>query len=173
MILRIFMIVAFSVLSIFLLNKTATFHTIRLFQRSDPNDPFVGTIEIQPAHVPTSVRVTLSTSQTDDIRIVDKAPGSWNDQDNVDWGMQDDTPFGVTIFLKDFKSPQVFGCWFRLSQSADKLEVEAAPEQAEIHVLREGELHRYRRNIEIFGGVLCILALFVWCYRSCWFRSTV
>lgn len=169
-----FIIVTSSTVSMFLLNETTTFHTIRLLQRTDSSDPSVGTLEVQPAHTPADVALTLSTSQVDDVEIEYKAPASWNDQDPVEWGIKNDSPFGSTITLNDFRSPQVFGCWFRLSKKpADGLKADAtAVHHAEIRVLRDEQLRSYRRNIRIFGGVLCVVSLVYWSYRSCWFRRT-
>lgn len=166
-------ICAVSAPSVFLLNKTATFHNIRLLQRTLSSDATVGEIEIQPAHRPTNLTVSLSTNQARQIKIVDKAPSSWNRLDPVEWRMQNETPYGVTLFLQDFKSPQVFGCWYRLSAADGDLEVEVSPSSPEVRVLRTGQLDRYQRNAWIFGGFLCVVALVFWSYRSSWCRPSL
>lgn len=168
---RVILICLMSTLSVFLLNQVTTFHNIRLMEEVRSNDRSVGTIEIRPAHTSTNLTINLSTSQINDVRIVDKAPASWNNEDPVDWRMQNDSPYGVTLFLKDFKSPQVFGCWYRLSGAeADELEVDVTADPAEVRVLRRQELSRYRRNVFISGGLLCVAGLVFWSFRSSWFR---
>jgi hypothetical protein len=156
--------------SIFLLDQTATFHNVRLLQRTDPASPAVGTVEVQPAHTPTNLVINLSTNQGKQVTILYKAPGSWNDQDPVDWRMQNDGPNGVTYFLRGFRSPQVFGCWYRLSAGAEQLDLEVIADPPEVRVVRSPELQRYRRNIWIFGGLLCVAALALWLYRSFWLQ---
>ncbi|HEY6764293.1 MAG TPA: hypothetical protein VI386_05935 [Candidatus Sulfotelmatobacter sp.] len=167
---RVIVISSMSALSVFLLNETAIFHNIRLLQKTDATNPFVGTIEIQPAHTPTNLAVSLSTSQTGHISILDKAPASWNNLDPVDWSMQNDSTYGVTFFLKDFKTPQVFGCWYRLSAGAEELGVDVRTDSPEVRVLRGQQLHKYRQNIWICGGLICAMALVSWSYRSFSFR---
>jgi|ERR1035441_2041499 heme/copper-type cytochrome/quinol oxidase subunit 2 len=167
---RAIVIVCLCTISVFLLDEIATFHNVRLLQRTDSGNPAVGTIEIQPAHTPTNLAINLSTRQANNISILDKAPASWNNQDPVDWRMQNDTPYGVTLFLREFKSPQVFGCWYRLSARSGELDVDVTIDPANVRVLRSEQLHRYRLNSRIFGGFLCLVALFSWCYRSCWFQ---
>jgi hypothetical protein len=163
---RAVFILAMAAMSVFLLRETITFHNVRVTRTTPPGNPSVGIIEIQPAHTPTALTVNLSTSQADQIKILFKAPASWNNEDPVDWGMQDDTPFGVTLNLRDFQSPQVFGIWYKLSGRAEELEVEARGNPAEVRVLRDEQLHKYRRNIWIFGGMLCAIALSFFFYRS-------
>ena len=159
-------------MSVFLLREIATFHNVRVLQTTYLEEPFVGVVEIQPAHRATNLSVSLSTNQTRAIKIVEIAPASWNNQDPVDWRMQNDTPFGVTLILQDFKSPQVFGIWYKLSTKAQELDVDVRPDPAEVRVIRSAQFQQYQRNILIFGGVLCVVALLFWCYRSSWFRPT-
>jgi hypothetical protein len=159
-------------LSVFLLREIATFHNVRILQNTHLGDPFAGVVEIQPAHRATNLTVTLSTNQAAAIKIVGLAPASWNNQDPVDWRMQNETPFGVTLILQDFRSPQVFGVWYKLSASGQEVDVEASPDPAEVQVIRDWQFHKYQRNIWIFGGVLWAVALVFWSYRSSWFRPT-
>jgi hypothetical protein len=167
---RVTAILAMCALGVFLLHETATFHNVRVLDNTPSSDPFVGSIEIQPAHMPTTLTINLSTNQSKAVKIIDKAPASWNDQDPVDWSMQNDSPYGVTLVLQGFKSPQVFGVWYKLSARAQELHIEVTAEPAEVRVLRAQQLRRYRRNIWIFGGLLCVFALVFWSYRSSWFR---
>jgi len=156
--------------SSFVFAKTATFHNIRVIQTTDINTPSVGMIEIQPPHSPVDLTLIVATPQPG-IRILEEAPASWNHEDPVEWEMQNETPFGVTLTLRDFKSPQVFGIWYRLSGRAEELEVSAIPKAAEVRVLRARELRTIQWLTWIFGGCLCAFGLGYWSYRSSWFQN--
>jgi hypothetical protein len=164
-------VLAACTLSLFLLFKTATFHNIRILKRTGVGSSTVGQIEIQPAHRPTTLTLTLSTPQAGPT-IVQEAPRDWNDDDRVSWKMQNESPHGVTLILEGFKSPQVFGIWYRMSGDASALEIGADSNPAEVPILRDHQLHAYYLNIKIFGGVLCILGLLYWSWESSWFRGT-
>jgi hypothetical protein len=165
--LAILVVCAFSV---YLFAQTATFHNLRVLQRTDTTNHSVGTIEIRPPHSPANVTLVVWTPQPD-VKILQEAPASWNEDDAVDWRMQNETPFGVTLILEDFKSPQVFGIWYRLSGRAEELRVEISVKPAEVRVLRAGELRSYRRLTWIFGGCLCAFGLLYWSHRSSWFQG--
>lgn len=167
---RVILILVMCAVSVFLLRQIATFHNLLVLQKPYSVDQTAGTVEIQPAHRPSSVTVNLSTSQSPPMKIVYIAPASWNDKDPVQWQMKNDSPFGVTLILPHFRSPQVFGIWYRLAGDPRQLDVEVIPDPAEVRVIRGGQLDQYRRNIWIFGGVLCLTALLFWSYRSSWFR---
>jgi hypothetical protein len=168
---RISCIAAISLLSVLLLRQVATFHSVRLLEKRSPTDAFVGTIEIQPAHRPASLTVNLSTSQVQPVTIADIAPASWNKEDPVKWGVQNQSPFGLTLLLENFKSPQVFGVWYKLSAAGAAIDIQADADPPEVQIIRGGELIKYNRNISIFGGILCTAALCYWAFRSSWFRA--
>jgi hypothetical protein len=169
---RVFSIVVMSGLSIFLLMQIATFHSVRIFERNSSADPAIGTIEIQPAHHSVSLKLDLSTNQIQSVTIEDIAPASWNNNDPVQWGVQNQSKYGITLVLQHFKSPKVFGVWYRLSAENGKIEVDLNSD-SEVEIIRGGKLSEYERNIWIFGGILCIAALLFWAYRSSWFRSSL
>jgi hypothetical protein len=167
---RVILLLIVCALSVFLLRQIATFHNVRVLESTHLANPFEGIIEVQPAHRATNLTVSLSTSQAAAVQIVGLAPASWNNQDPADWRMQNETPFGVTLILRDFKSPQVFGVWYKLSASSQELDVDVRPDPAEVSVIRGSQFYKYQRNIWIFGGVLWTVALVFWSYRSSWFR---
>lgn len=165
---RVLAIVVVCALSIFLLIQVETFHSVRVLERRGM-DPFVGIVEFQPAHRPATLTVSLSTSQVLQVKIVDIAPASWNDNDRVRWGVRNQSDHGMTLLLENFQSPQVFGVWYRLSAKDTKIDVDVNSDPPEVQVIRDGKLAEYRSNIWIFGGILCIGALLYWAYRSSWF----
>jgi hypothetical protein len=172
-VIRVLCIAAISLLSVLLLRQVATFHNVRLLEKRSSTDAFVGTIEIQPAHRPASLTVNLSTSQVQPVTIADIAPASWNREDPVKWGVQNQSPFGLTLLLENFKSPQVFGVWYKLSVAGASVDIQVGADPPEVQIIRVGDLIKYNRNIWIFGGILCTAALCYWASRSSWFRAAL
>jgi hypothetical protein len=164
-------IVIVCILSVFLLMQVATFHSLRVIEKRSATNPFVGTIEIQPAHRPASLTLNLSTSQVQGVKM-EVWPDSWNDSDRTKWGVRNQSEYGITLLLENFKSPQVFGVWYRLSVGASKIDIDVNSDPPEIQIIRGGELAKYQKNNWIFGGILCVGALLYWAYRSLWFRRT-
>jgi hypothetical protein len=162
---RITAILAVDGLALLLLLKIVTFHNIRILQQIDPRDSSIGKIEIQPSHRPTNLTLNLWTSQ-DGPKILRMAPASWNQDDEVEWRMQNQSASGVTLTLMDFTSPKVFGVWYRLSGPANGLEIGASADPSGVRILRDNQLHAYRLGIFMFGGGLCIVGLLYFLFRS-------
>jgi hypothetical protein len=164
-ILSIVVLVGIAAASVLLLLQIVNFHNIRILQRIDPHDSSVGIVEVQPSHRAIKLTLIMSTPQ-DGPQILEKHPGSWNREDDVQWRMQNDSPSGVTLILLDFTSPKVFGMWYQLSGNATELRISERTDPAEIRVLRENQLDRFRLWIWMFGGALCAVGLFFWSFRS-------
>ncbi len=167
---KIVLILLAGALAVFLLRLTVTYHVIHLNQRAD-TDPAVGGIELQPSHFPTDVTINLSTPQPD-VRILDwsfkncRASDDPVDPPNI----QNETEFGITIHLYKFKTSQRFCIFYRLSDRAERLTVNAATPS--IEVLRDNRVSAYQKSILLyFGGGLCLFAVVFFSYRCSWFRT--
>jgi hypothetical protein len=156
-------IAAFCMLTILLLRETATFHNVRILQQDYPEDANAGTIEVQPPHSPVSLVVRLSVPQSGPI-VLEEVPGSWNRDDVAQWRMENASRHGVTLILSGFRSPQVFGVWYRLSGEARAMEIEVSANPAEVRILNNHQLSVFYRNFWIFGGFLCVGGLLYWLF---------
>jgi hypothetical protein len=166
---RIFLIVLACAASVLLLQTTLTYHNIRLSRIYDPNDQFAGRIQLFPSHFATDLKLVLSTPQPVSIvswRFENCRPGDPLRPPNI----RDETDYGATIRLFGFQASQTFCIPYRLSDTANKLELN--PESKPyVEILTDDRVRYYRNRIWYFGGALCLLASLYFSSRSSWFRS--
>jgi hypothetical protein len=152
-----------------LFNWTVTFHDMRLSQTVDAQDARAGKVELVPSHFASNVTMTLSTRQPN-VK-VKLAPRECGDTPLSSPNIEDQTDFGATYHLFEFKTPQRFCIAYRLLGRAEPPRAVAVPAVANVDVLTDRQVGSFRGISYAFGGILCAGSFLLFCYRYSWFRG--
>ncbi len=151
------------------LELTAAYHNVRVFRKISSLYPNVGSIEFQPPRFPVDLTIKVWVPQNEHVRIEKLFPSSWNPEDPADLkGERNRTGIQDTLFVKAFKSAQVFGIWYELNGQANALDWDAIPEPANVRVLRESPVRSYRRWSYVYGGGLWVIGVCFCLWRWFW-----
>lgn len=152
--------------SVVLFELTITYHNVRIF-RHKGSEPSTGQVEFQPPGSPTDLRITLWIPQSERSSL-EAFPASWNTANDADWGIEDQGQFQLSLSIRDFERPQVFGVWYRLSGPDGEPQVNADPLRAYVRVIEQEELSQYSTRFLYYGEVLCflgtVLLFYLWCF---------